>query len=139
MSRLEVALGAVMEGFGTTNEKSEEKFLDYEKNKLEVEKKRIEHEMAKLESEERQKGEERQHQFNMMNLIMGMVSGQRPPGLNLSALSPQKLEAQDLCATCPPLQVPLMLYPLQRPGKTCHQTKTVPVALVMHLTIYYRC
>ena len=40
-SRYEVALGSVMEGFGTTNEKSEETFLDLEKNKLEVEKKRI--------------------------------------------------------------------------------------------------
>lgn len=32
MSRLEVALGAIMEGFGTTKKKSEEKFLDFEKN-----------------------------------------------------------------------------------------------------------
>jgi ATP-dependent NAD(P)H-hydrate dehydratase len=83
-SRLEVALGAVMEGFSSTNEKSEDKFLELEKNKLEIEKKRIELEKTKLESEERQKREERQHQFNMMNLIMGMVSGQRPPGHNSS-------------------------------------------------------
>ncbi|XP_061177434.1 zinc finger and SCAN domain-containing protein 29-like [Saccostrea echinata] len=40
-SRLEVALGAVMEGFSTTNEKSEDKFLEFEKNKLEIEKKKL--------------------------------------------------------------------------------------------------
>ena len=66
-----------MEGFSSSNEKVEDKFIDLERQKLDVEKKKIELEKVKLESDERSKREERQHQFNMMKMIMGVI-GPRP-------------------------------------------------------------
>ena len=54
-SRLEIALGSVLEDFSTSNEKTKGKFVNLQREKLDIEKKRIELEKAKLESEERQK------------------------------------------------------------------------------------
>lgn len=76
-SRFEVAMGSVMEGFGSANEKAEDKFLGIESQKLDLEKKRLDLEKSRMESDERQKREERQHQYNMMKMIMGAV-GERP-------------------------------------------------------------
>jgi len=75
-SRLEVALGTVMENFGSAIDRSEDKFIELEKQKIELEKKRLDMERAKMEFEEKQKREERQHQFNMMKMIMDGM-GQR--------------------------------------------------------------
>ena len=76
-SKLEVALGSVMEGFGNATDKSEDKFIDLEKNKIQLEKDKLELEKAKLESSERQKREERKHQYDMMKMIMEAM-GNRP-------------------------------------------------------------
>ncbi len=70
-------MGSVMEGFGSANEKAEDKFLGIESQKLDLEKKRLDLEKSRMESDERQKREERQHQYNMMKMIMGAV-GERP-------------------------------------------------------------
>ena len=80
-SKLEVALGTVMEGFGTASDKSEDKFVDLEKSKIQLEKDKLELEKEKLESSERQKREERRHQYDMMKMIMdalGNRSVQQP-------------------------------------------------------------
>ena len=50
-SRLEIALGSVTVGFSTSNEKTEGKFVNLQREKLDIEKKRTELEKAKLESE----------------------------------------------------------------------------------------
>ena len=70
-SKLELALTSVMDGFNSSNEKAEDKFLDLERRKLDLEKQKMELERARMDSEERQKREERQHQYNMMQMIMG--------------------------------------------------------------------
>ena len=70
-----------MEGFGTASEKSEDKFIDLEKSKIQLEKHKLELEKEKLESSERQKREERRHQYDMMKMIMdamGNRSVQQP-------------------------------------------------------------
>ena len=59
-----------MEGFGTASDKSEDQFIDLEKNKLQLEKDKLELEKEKLESSERQQREERRHQYDMMKMIM---------------------------------------------------------------------
>ena len=65
-----------MDGFSNSNQAAEDKFMDLEREKLNLEKKKLEIEKAKIESEERQKREDRQHQFNMMKMILG-ATGQR--------------------------------------------------------------
>ncbi|XP_071109921.1 uncharacterized protein [Haliotis cracherodii] len=78
-TRLEVALKSVMDGFNAANEKAEDKVVYIERRKLDLEKQKLDLEKAKLESEERQKREEREHQLNMMKMIMGAI-GQRQAG-----------------------------------------------------------
>lgn len=58
-----------------------------------MEKKRLDIEKARLESDERMKREERQHQFQMMKMIMGVVgqAGSRfgpPPFFNQQSTVP---------------------------------------------------
>ena len=68
-----------MEGFGTASDKSED--IDLEKSKIQLEKDKLELEKGKLESSERQKREERRHQYDMMKMIMdamGNRSVQQP-------------------------------------------------------------
>ena len=67
-----------MDGFSTSNEKAEDKFLDLERRKLELEKQKVDIEKLRMESEERQKREERKHQFDMMQMIMGVCSQRQP-------------------------------------------------------------
>jgi hypothetical protein len=90
-SKLEVALGTVMEGFGTASDKSEDKFIDLEKSKIQLKKDKLELEKEKLESSERQQREERRHQYDMMKMIMdamGNRSVQQPaPGPSSSSMT----------------------------------------------------
>ncbi|XP_046551562.1 scaffold attachment factor B2-like [Haliotis rubra] len=80
-TRMEVPLKSVMNGFSAANERADDKVLDLERQKIELERQKLDVEKAKIESDERQKREERQHQFNMMNMIMRAErrTGQQPP------------------------------------------------------------
>ena len=73
-SKLEVPLTSVMDGFSTSNEKAEDKFIDLERRKLELEKQEVDIEKLRMESEERRKRKERKHQFDMIQMIMGCVA-----------------------------------------------------------------
>ena len=88
-SKLEVPLGTVIEG--TASDKSEDQFIDLEKNKIQLEKDKLELEKEKLESSERQQREERRHQYDMMKMIMddmGNRSVQQPaPGPSSSSMT----------------------------------------------------
>ena len=80
-----------MEDFGTASDKSEDQFIDLEKNKIQLEKDKLELEKEKLESSERQKREERRHQYDMMKMIMDAM-GNRPvqqpaPGPSSSSMT----------------------------------------------------
>ncbi|XP_067660500.1 protein FAM133-like [Haliotis asinina] len=75
-SKFELAISTVMDKFSSENEKCEKKMLDIERSKIDLEKQRLDLERAKMESEERQRREEREHQFNM---IMGAVRGPDGP------------------------------------------------------------
>ncbi|XP_062616465.1 uncharacterized protein LOC134278161 [Saccostrea cucullata] len=95
-SKLELALTSVMDGFNSSNEKAEDKFLDLERRKLDLEKQKMDMEKARLDSEERQKREERQHQYNMMQMIMGAFNQRQsyPPNPPSFATGSQILGGQ---------------------------------------------
>lgn len=73
------------------SDQSEDQFIDLEKNKIQLEKDKLELEKEKLESSERQKREERRHQYDMMKMIMdamGNRSVQQPaPGPSSSSMT----------------------------------------------------
>jgi hypothetical protein len=73
------------------SDKSEDQCIDLEKSKIQLEKDKLELEKEKLESSERQKREERRHQYDMMKMIMdamGNRSVQQPaPGPSSSSMT----------------------------------------------------
>lgn len=133
-SKLEVALKSVLDGFSSSNEKAEDKFLDLESRKLELEKQKMDMERARMESEERQKREQRQHQFNMMQMIMGAFNQRqtRPPtapsyatgsqmseGQGTSQMSSPNIQSQQFSSVN---QFPQ--YQCQSPGMSCQEDST---------------
>ena len=70
--KLGVAIETIMKGFSSVNEKYKDTFIDLERQKLIAKKL----ELNKLEFENVQ-CEERQHQFNMMKMLIG-ATGPRP-------------------------------------------------------------
>ena len=74
-TRLEAALGTVMNSFAESNKKLDKQHLEVEKMKTNFEMKKLDVEKQRIETEERQKREDREHQFKMMQLILGRVNG----------------------------------------------------------------
>ncbi|XP_067667513.1 uncharacterized protein [Haliotis asinina] len=72
-TRKQTALTAVMEGFATSNENKDEKFISLEQKKLDVEMRKIDLERIRLEMEMQQKREEREHQYKMMSMVMSRI------------------------------------------------------------------
>jgi hypothetical protein len=63
-----------MTGFASSNEAIEQKQMSFEEMKINLDMKRLDLEKARLESEEPQKKEERQNQYNMMQMILSSIS-----------------------------------------------------------------
>lgn len=63
-----------MTGFASSNEAIEQKQMTIEEIKINADMKRLDLEKSRLESEERQKKEEGQHQYNMMQMILSSIS-----------------------------------------------------------------
>ncbi|XP_041367612.1 DNA ligase 1-like [Gigantopelta aegis] len=86
-TRLEIALSTVMTAFADSNSKFETTLLALENKKTDAELKRIEIEKQRLESEERQKREEREHQYRMMQMIIGRMNAQHVLPQNIPSSS----------------------------------------------------
>ena len=63
-----------MTGFASSNEAIEQKQMTIEEMKINADMKRLDLEKSRLESEERQKKEEGQHQYIMMQMILSSIS-----------------------------------------------------------------
>ena len=86
-TRLEMALGTVMAGFSESNSKLENTLLQLESKKVDVEMKKIELDRERLHSEEKQKREEREHQFRMMQMILGRMNAPQVPSATTPSTS----------------------------------------------------
>jgi hypothetical protein len=73
-SNLEVELKSIMTGFASSNEAIKQKQMSIEEIKLNADMKRLDLEKSLLESEERQKKEEKQYQYNMMQMILSSIN-----------------------------------------------------------------
>jgi hypothetical protein len=63
-----------MTGFASSNEALKQKQMSIEEIKLNADMKRLDLEKSLLESEERQKKEEKQYQYNMMQMILSSIN-----------------------------------------------------------------
>ena len=88
-----------MTGFASSNEAIEQRQMTIEEMKINADMKRLDLEKSRLESEERQKKEEGQHQYNMMQMILSSISsrGNRQQEASGNQIYSQWQQSQRTC------------------------------------------